>query len=514
MTAILLRVRKLLVVLSLVWLAMSGERAVSLDLLTVYSGDCSYKTGFILRSEAQKLVFLTLDGVVVDLPRYEVSAIAIYSVPHIEIIDPGEAEKKKSPGFFTFYTFINGEKVLMATGWPIGYSKESIQLLNPEGKEFTVIRDRIWGVHAEDSVVTNFKAIKGARKLSLRHPLRYETCPVNVTPGSGEALKVLPDQSLEDPVLIKRMLDHLNDGYKKIEEYLDRQAYYPVPQKYHNKTRLGTWTLLSSRYTNIGGRRINFLPLVEDELSEGPFSFQRVIRSGVAPLLWSIQDEPNLQVFYGMKADYIHAELFFDPMLVLIGDRYDWSKGQLNHHDDRMVETGGLEFGIDIGNFSLMLLTIGGRVGIRHEQEFGKGSFGSGGYGVSYQSNHTRLVVYAGSGAVPVTFEDTSDGEWTLTHRKVIIETPLTETLKTRIEWLSRSLGSQGANSDPAPTIKYQSAYNTVSGQLDWDLSYRWTLSTLIAVESQRIESGPVSGSVTSKKAIFPKGSLGVGIGF
>jgi hypothetical protein len=115
---------------------------------------------------------------------------------------------------------------------------------------------------------------------------------------------------------------------------------------------------------------------------------------------------------------------------------------------------------------------------------------------------------------VPVSFEDESDGEWTLTHRKVILETPLTEAVKTRFAWLTRTLGNQSAKSDPAPAIKYQSVYNTVSGQLDWNLSYRWTLSTLVAVESQRIESGPASGAVTSKKAIFPKGSLGVGIGF
>jgi hypothetical protein len=501
----------------LAWLSMGLARspAFGLDLLTVYSGDCQFKTGFILKSEAQRLVFLTLDGAIVAIPRYDVSAITIYSVPTVEIADPGESSIKNAPGLFTFYTFSNGVKVPMATGWPIGYTKESIQLLSPEGKEFTVIRDRIWGVHAEDVVLSNFKRTNGARKLLLRHPIRYETCRVNHTRGTGEALSVIAEQSLEDPVLIKRMLDHLREGYRKVEEYYERQTYYAVPQKYHNKTRLGTWTLVSSRYTNVGGRRINFLPLVEDELSEGPFSFQRVIKSGVAPILWSVQDEPNLQVFYGMKADYIHAELFVDPMLILIGNRYDWSRGQLNRHDDRLVETGGLEFGIDIGNVSLMLVTVGGRSGLRHEEDFGTGNFSTLSFGASYQSNHTRLLVYSGSAEVDIRFLDKTGGSWNLSHRKVILETPLTETFKTRIQWLTRSLDNQKKISDkPAPVVKYQSTYNTVSGQLDWDLSYRWTVSTLIAVESQKIDSGPTGGSVTVKNAIFPKASFGLGIGF
>ena len=502
--------------LFLIAVTVGGSRAVALDLLTVYSGDCAYKTGFILKSEPQKLVFLTLAGDIVEIPRYEVTAIAIYSVPTVEITDPVKIDEKVAPAFFNFQTFDSGEigqRISMASGWPIGYSKESIQLLTPEGREFTVIRDRIWGVRKE-AAYTSFRGRTGARKLSLRHPLRYEGCPVNLTQGSGEPLKVLPDQSLEDPVLIKRMLDHLRNGHLKIEEYGDRQDYYPVPQKYYNRTHIGTWTLISSRYTNVGGRRINFLPLVEDELSEGPFSFQRVVRSGVAPLQWSIQDEPNLQVFYGMKADYIHTELFLDPMLVLIGDRYDWSKGQLNRYDERLVETGGLEFGIDIGNFSVMFLSLGGKMGIRHDGVFGKGNFGTGAFGASYQSNLTRFLFYSGTGEVPIEFDDNTDGKWTLSHRKFILESPFTETFKTRISWLTRRLGDQRKEGAAAAPIRFESAYDTVSAQLDWDLSYRWTLSSLVAVESQRIESGPASGAATAKMAVFPKGSLGVSIGF
>jgi hypothetical protein len=50
-------------------------------------------------------------------------------------------------------------------------------------------------------------------------------------------------------------------------DYEDRQRFYAVPQYYGNRTLLGTWGLLGSRYANVGARQVNFLPLVQDELS-------------------------------------------------------------------------------------------------------------------------------------------------------------------------------------------------------------------------------------------------------
>ncbi len=487
------------------------RKANAIDIVSMYRGSCSVDSGVIIHVNSREIKYLGFDGMLHELPRYEVVGLATYPIPELPISTVRVAKKLSVP-LTQFFTFQRGDIVPLAKGWPIAFNPEHIQVLTVAGEDHLVPRDDIWEVRfSEPPSEWVFKnSSKGNQKFKylLRHPLSFERCPENVTGSNGEKESVNPQQTLNEPITIKRFFDSLEEAYKKVADYEDRQRFYAVPQYYRNKTLLGTWGMIGSRYTNVGARQVNLLPFVRAELSEGPFGFQRVLLSGVSPLTWGLHEEPNAQVFYGLKADYVHLEVFFDPTAILIGSRYSWSKDQLNTLDDRIVETGGGEFGFDFGWFSLYVVTSGGHLGIRVRDEFIDSSFGLVRVAVLGQYYNHRAILYFGNQSMSL-----SDGISTeLGFAKLRVETPVTSKLKLASQFIRRTL-KDDSNPDEAAFI-YNNTTDTISVQTDWALDYRWAFYGLFSVEKQKNNGKLKSQSEENGEKIFPKLASGVSIAF
>ena len=501
---------KLLATAILLAAAGLAPQAYAIDVVNIYKNSCEVYSGVILRVDSRDLSLAQFDGRVVKIPRYEIVGLAIYPVPQLPISSIEQLPTGDPIPYFEFSTYRDGELTPLSVGWPISFSPERIQVLTLDGSDQLVDREKIWKV--ESKVAPRSMELKrflrhGVPAYQLRHPLNFETCPAQVTLGSGSKVDIIPQLTFIDPIAIKRFQDDWQKGYKLIQEYEDRQRFYAVPQYYFNRTRLGTWTLLMSRYTNVGARRINFLPLVENEYSDGPFGFQRVLRSGVSPLEWGIHEEPNLQVFYGLRADYVHLEMFFDPQSLLIGKRYEWNKNQLNSVDDRLVEVGGMEFGVAYGNFSLLVASTGGKIAIKAGDTFAKGGFAMTRLGLRYQRNKLRLSLYGGGSDVQLDDDVTED----FLFLKARLETEITEGRRFVLQWIRRSLTPRG---DEKSLLQYKSLSQTISIESQWDLDYRWTLFLLPSLELQQAAGTPKNDAEETTNRVWPKLASGITIAF
>jgi hypothetical protein len=143
-------------------------------------------------------------------------------------------------------------------------------------------------------------------------------------------------------------------------EYEQDQKFYPEPFLYRNRTMLGLWASALSRYGASSTRSNNFTPLLVDELALGPFRYQHLFLSGAAPNDMFLHHEAQSQLYYRFKAAYFHTSVFFDPNLVLVGQKYPWREEDFDHddQDDRLSETLGIEFGFDWGPLAIELYPV------------------------------------------------------------------------------------------------------------------------------------------------------------
>lgn len=355
--------RAALVLLLLIW----ARPAQALNVLGIYRAACDRVMGVVIRVERRDVHVLDLSGHVLTIPRHEIVSLAYYPVPSLAI-----DHIALGPSFPMFRVkTLQGKNIVdLVEGWPVDYSEEKISFLGRDGKDLVINRDSIWSLELVDTGSPQANAVESAGGANYAHPQASGFCVGGQASGQQQ---IFPQQFLNDEVVIKREFDRLQEGYDKVEKYSHDQLFYPLPEIYRNVTSLGLWLSYGSRH-GASDRRNNFTPLLTDELSLGPFGYQHVIMTGSAPNRLLVHEEPQTQVFYAFKAAYFHASVFFDPNVVLVGNKYDWRYSDFSGHraNDRWVESFLIEMGFDIGLFSMQIVPVsvgdvgmGGKLGYR-----------------------------------------------------------------------------------------------------------------------------------------------------
>jgi len=337
--------------------AAAPSAARALNVHAVYRTACSRELGVILKVEKRDIQLLRLDGVVVRIPRHEIVSLAYYPLSQLPL-----ARVPTPPGFppLRVKTRYRGEVVDLLSGWPIDYSENQISFLLRSGKELVVDRDSIWSLAQEPASDAGAPpAAAPVEHVVFVHPQTSGFCPRRGRPAP-DARSIFAQQILNDQIVIRRELDRLLEGYEQVLEYEQDQVFYPEPFVYRNRTMLGLWASMFSRYGASSTRSNNFTPLLVDELALGPFRYQHLFLSGAAPNDMFLHHEAQSQLFYRFKAAYFHTSVFFDPNLLLVGTKYPWRAEDFEDEtlDDRLSETLGIEFGFDWGPFAVELYPV------------------------------------------------------------------------------------------------------------------------------------------------------------
>ncbi len=379
------------------WLPWSSAQAIQLT--AVYLSACRREVGVLLRADRSSVQMLTLAGAVRTFPRFEIIYFALYPL--------GEAPMTRVEGndevdLVTVQTIFHGERRELVRGWMVDYAEEQISFLTTEGEETVIDTGDIWDLEMaplEETVVFPERPVFPYRFV---HPYPFAHCGYDdEAPAEAGVTRrtIFPQTQLGDPLLIKKELDRLEEGYARTEGYRRSKKFYPVPQVYRNETQLGVGAFFGSRYGATGTRQNSFIPVLVSGFSDGPFAFQSAWVAGAAPMPFSVHEEAQTQVYYRLKADYLHFSFQYDFNQVLIGSsNYQWQPGDLDTNDDRWSEIAHLGGGYDYGplSFDLSLTFVG--YAVRHEGEFFEDKAELFKFGFTYHDRSFRGDFYYGTG--------------------------------------------------------------------------------------------------------------------
>ncbi|MGE0633699.1 MAG: hypothetical protein AB7O96_14895, partial [Pseudobdellovibrionaceae bacterium] len=239
-------------------------QASAVNLQALYTSACNREIGLVFGVDKQFIHFLTIEGKVQKIRRYEVLFWVDYptdSLPMSESVD------LRDISHLVVKTQKGNDIVDLVRGWPIGFTEEKISFIDFEGKESLIDRDNIFSLeYVQTNSLLNFTRRKDLQLFSFVHPYAFRDCPL-----TKAANTVFPQQILSDPVVIKKELDRLQQGYEKIKRYTREQNFYPLPHVHENSTRLGIWQNFNSRYGSSTKRINNLTPVLTDESSSDVF---------------------------------------------------------------------------------------------------------------------------------------------------------------------------------------------------------------------------------------------------
>lgn len=449
-----------------------------LELTSYYLTSCRREVGFNLEVKNHFLTVLNLDGAILEIPRYDVIAIAKYPIDKLPL-EAVSGFKDFNVKHFEVLTKYNRELVSLVSGWPISFSKNKISFLSLTGEEVAIARDNIWEINRYES--PNHATFKNSSSKEFRfiHPVALKNCPYEEI-GTTDYVSVHPSEFITDSVAIKRRLDLLSKEQETINSYVRKKKFYAIPQVYQNQSTLGFWLVQGSRYGATESRENNGAPILETQYSEGPFGFQSTSFTGSSPNKYLLHEEAQTQFFYRFKADYFHLGFFFDPNLILVGSKYKWQIEDLENRDQRLFESALLEIGFDFGHFSLIsIITSSARFAFRDPTYgFRDGDFNFSRHGIGYQNHLINLQAFYGS--------QTDDSSNAFSSYKFEFFRFNGSYLLNKELELQYSLISQSATENQTD---YKVATLINAFYLKYDLNFKYQLAGMISLEKKDFES-------------------------
>jgi hypothetical protein len=373
------------------WMIQSGY---ALQIYGVYRADCQRELGIFLGVDDVSVQLLNLDGQVQEIPRFNINYIAQYPVGK-SVVSQILTQDKVS--LISIRTIFENKIVKLLKGWMVDHSENKISFLTIEGVETVIDTNHIWDIDiSPQSQDYHFPLETTVPKLV--HPYPYRECNKQSNQKS-ESWTVYPQVLHPDHLSIKKELDRLQKGYRLLSSFYADKMFYPVPQIYNNDTAISIGAYLNSRYGASKYRNSSFVPAVTSEYSEGPYGFQSIWIAGSNPLKGSVHEEPQNQISYRMKSDFIHFSVSYDITRMLIGDeQYHWQEEELKSLDDRWNETGHISFGFDYLNYAIDVALLETQYGIRYHEHFVNKAVMLLRLGLNFQNRFVKTSLFYGSG--------------------------------------------------------------------------------------------------------------------
>ena len=502
--------RKLRVGVFITALNLLAVQANALDVISLYTASCVAETGVIVDVNNQDVKLITLDGKTRQIPRYEVIYYASYALEALPFKKVNAAE---APPYFVIKTRQNGNLQDLVAGWPVDFTESRIGFLTISGGNAVIDRANIWEIETHsDSERADISGdpqggAPAGERIELAPPYPFAHCSSIVANSNSPATRklVIPPQILlSDPVAIKTELDRLMHGHEQMAYYVRRQRYYAVPFVYGDTSSLGLWTTIGARNAQSQNRSANFTPLLIDERSHGPFSYQQRTVTGVGPLAQGVHEEPQSQAYYALKSSYIQFSGMLDPALLLLGNRYQWTKADFNAiAEDRATESSAFSLGFGLGHYVLSVYTQSIEVGLRGGDLFDRSSMALMMLGLSAQWPSLVLEVVGGSGASGSisTSIIRANVDW-LPHERAHYAFSILQ----RLVQDSYDPGSQTA-------FAYHGVTRTIAAYANYRFARRFEGGAFFSLESTNSDYG-VTATINSTSAINPKGGINIAIDF
>jgi hypothetical protein len=473
---------------------MFSSEAMAMQVEAIYTSLCGRMIGVNLYADKRFAHFITTDGKYKKIPRYQILSMASYPLDKF----PAQAELK-IPGsvpYTRLWTFNKGEKVILAEGYVLGSNSSGFQIFTLKGSEVFVSRDSLWKVEIINDGSSLIVESQAQGKYYFSHP-HQEKCKEEKV---GDAL--FANELISDPISIKRKFDQQMTALKLLRDYEEAQAFYAIPHIYRNSTAIGYWLPIGNRYGSSEGRASGMAPLIRNEYSKGPFSFQHLSLTGTGPIPDSIHEEPQTMIYYGFKASYLHFAAFIDPALILAGKNYQWQEDDLTNIEDRVVESGYMALGFDRGSFSITLF-INSHVfgGFQEENDFTKYDGNLARVGLSWR---TPKLILKFNKTISSDLDPSSGSAFDWQDGKLDImrwdaQYDWSEKFKSELFYIGRTLSFQ----DNFSSASYNGKSSTFGAGGYYSLTRRWIVGTRLSMEKTENESNLKESSDSFFKMAF-----------
>lgn len=466
----------------------------------IHLSSCERELGIILHVEPLELTFLTLDGKIKKIKRYEVINVSYYNSSYLPLAVTTQVYDIPS---YVIKTRRGNEIVKLLQGWPVEFTNDKISFISSDGSDILINRDNIWDITEEfiDSKIE--RPIVVNTGFQFYPPYQYRECNFKETYPDNNASKIIqlyPQQTLSEPITIKKEFDRLFTGYDTIHKYVREKKFYGVPQIYTNLATLGLWLNSGSRYGSSNSRTGNLLPFIVNEKSEGPYSYQHQMITGIAPILKSTHEEPQSQFTYQFKASYFHLMTMLDPNMILVGTNYKWKNTDLKNNDIKYNDSIIFEFGFDYNAFAIGFRNHTLGYGILYNETFSESKISLSSTSFTFIDHLYRIELTFGS-----TLPNFESKDIFINNEKTSVKTSfdiqfsrLNLELTISEKWLySYSLISK--NSQFGNFIKSNSLSNVL--YLNYKYGPRYLIGFFGAVENLSISTE----TVAKKNSIYPK---------
>ncbi len=507
----------------------------AINTFAVYSSACQRDVGIIIDVDDSKIRLLTMNGEIKRIDRFNIIYISSYPVGDIPIARvkvSGEAE------LILIKTIYNDEVADLVKGWMIDAAEDQISFLTINGTETVVDNKDIWDIELLPQLKTIDFANGGQKKYQFVHPYPFMHCN-NKSDQTENRHLIYPQHLLEDPLLIKRELDRLEEGYDRLRDYNNDKVFYAKPQVYGNEARLGVWGNIGSRYGASKQRNNNFIPEISSEDSDGPFGFQDILVTGNALLPSGVHEEPQMYAYYALKADYVHFAIMVDFNRYVIGEsKYQWHEEDLLENDHRENDTFNISGGFDYSYFSVDI-SVWNRIqyGVRWGENFFGNSINLNKFGFIFENRTLRAELYSGFGSdqkdEPLPIPDGTDeglAEYIEYLNAELAKQPeyftkyviyrLNLTLfsfspfNPRYSLIYRALDfKREVDQDGDGEFKYRGASLTNALYMEYPLDDEINLSGYLSIELLENRYGTLDLSDSSSQ-VFPKGGLSIALVF
>ena len=370
----------------------------AIDITALYSTSCERSIGIPLDTDVANVYFLQINGQIKTIPRYQISAMAIYPMDKIPIERIGHNSERQID-YFKIFTKYENKIIPYIQGWPIQFYQDKIAFITDAGEEIVIDRSDIWNIEIEATPrkknIQGQKNQRNRRRHRFIHPYRQYNCKDKTR---GKAISLYPQEYTSDPVDIKRQLDFISEQLDVLRDYQKRQKFYAVPQIYQSLTSLGYWLPLGGRHGKSSGRKNNLTPILSNEYSKGPFSYQHIFLSGSTPLSKLIHTEAQTQFYYALKADYFRFSFFLDPNnFLVLSEQYKWQRGDFQKEGSKHFERYFLHVGLDFGPLSFGVFTNSVEHGVRRDNTFQQTRDSMVKYSVGYHNHLFNTEIILGS---------------------------------------------------------------------------------------------------------------------
>ena len=294
-------------------IAVMARPAHALEVYGLLTRTCTQHIGLIVHADGLAVFLLTPQGRLQAVSRSEVSRILVYNTLDNPIPVLLLSEEL---GALAQDVRLDGDTEEQFVGWPIRFEEEAIIFFDMQGKTHIENLERIVAIRPARNLPAR-QDLPEAKPQNFRLGPNVADCP---EPPDSSQPAVYPTRVIADQININRFLAAFNNGFRDLERFRQRTAFYARPFLYDPWTKLGLQLGDFELFPLVELNTV--IPLYFQWSSGRNYASQGLIVLGSKPIEWLPNVEPVFSLRSDVKSGFFSASFVGNPLAFAAGDSF------------------------------------------------------------------------------------------------------------------------------------------------------------------------------------------------